>query len=565
MANETNANFELFKLKPSQKPAVPNSPLFVDNRKKVINVFGGCGSANPYGFGNSILCPSSYQQTNWLNKNAGLYQMPSIWNAAATTSTCTSSCSNSNSGLSTKDIIIGSLLSNPQTLQVAGNLVGGLFNTIAGWFGSDDNKNTQGGVQVGDQSLAAGTQGIFRTEDGKFVQGSLNEDGTVTAADGKSYPVNSYAGQAVGGAPSPAPAPAPAPATDGAPAADTPADKTTPKADKPADTKAAKPATYGTQTTASTKEDKNQINANNKAIASADDALAAYNAANDEKVEPAKDSKYTDDTAVRTKALGDLTQARAALDTEKTNNQNAINGIDSEIKDLKIEEKEEAVKEAENKADLSKDKEYGKLKNATKTAKQNYDNGQKAVTKAKEQQKTNEQNYNNAKNETKTAAQAAAQKKSAMNEANAALKRAEALPDDTPNKAEQISTAKAQAQKAETEYEQAKKQHEAAEAREKEALAAKNKSDNDLETAENNLTGLKRAWDEAKQNEEQYVTEKKKDFAQEIKKAKEALDAANTRRAELEGQKEALEESHKKIEAKLKAVDKALGNNNQQA
>ena len=220
MAKETNANFELFKLKPSPKPAGPNSPLFVDNRKKVINIYGGCGSANPYGFGNSILCPSSYQQTNWLNKNAGLYQMPSIWNAAATTSTCTSSCSNSNSGLSTKDIIIGSLLSNPETLQVAGNLVGGLFNAIAGWFGSDDNKNTQGGVQVGDQSLAAGTQGIFRTADGKFVQGSLNEDGTVTAADGKSYPVNSYAGQAVGGAPSPAPSPAPAPASSPAPAND---------------------------------------------------------------------------------------------------------------------------------------------------------------------------------------------------------------------------------------------------------------------------------------------------------------------------------------------------------
>ena len=563
MANETNANFERFKLKPSPQPAVPNSPLFVDNRKKVINVFGGCGSANPYGFGNSILCPSSYQQTNWLNKNAGLYQMPSIWNAAATTSTCTSSCSNSNSGLSTKDMIIGSLLSNPQALQVAGNLVGGLFNTIAGWFGSDDNKNTQGGVQVGDQSLAAGTQGIFRTADGKFVQGSLNEDGTVTAADGKSYPVNSYAGQAVGGAPSPAPAPASA--NDGAPAADTPADKTTPKTNKPADTKTDKPSTNnGTQTTASTKEDKNQINANNKAIASADDALAAYNAANDEVGKPASNSKYADDTAVRDKALEDLKQAQIALNTEKTNNLKAIADIDSKIKDLKIEEKEEAVTEAENKANLSKDEKYGELKNATKTAKQNYDDGQKAVTKAREQQKTNEQNYNNAKNETITAAQAEAQKKSAMNEANAALERAKALPDDTPNKAEQISKAEAQAQKAETEYEQAKKQHEAAEKREKEALDAKTTSDNELKTAENKLTGLKTTWDKAKQAEEKYVTDNKKDSAQAIKAAKAALDAANTQKAELEGQKEALAESQKKIEKKLQEVDPVC-NNNQQA
>ncbi len=572
MANETNANFELFKLKTSPKPTVSNSPLFVDNSKKIINVFGG-GSTNPYGFGNSILCPSSYQQTNWLNKNAGLYQMPSIWNATATTSTCSSSCSNSDSGLSTKDMIVGSLLSNPQALQVAGNLVGGLFNTIAGWFGAGDDKNAQAGIQVGDQALAAGTKGIFRTEDGKFVQGSLNEDGTVTAADGKNYKVNSYAGEAVGSASSPAPATSSS--NDGAPAADTTNNTTTQTTNK-SDTDN-KTTTEKTEASTSTKEDKNQINANDEAIASADDALAAYQAANDEKGNTLKDGEYSDNTEARTKALGDLTKARETLNNEKINNQNAMNSIDSKINDLQIQDKEKAVTEAEQKSNLSQDQKYGELKDATKTAKTNYDNGQKTVTKAKEQQKTNEQNYDRAKGETAAAAQAEAQKESAMNEAKVAvsnaetdLRNAEALPDTDPNKSARVSAArtaltkaKAQAQKAETEYEQAKKQHEAAKNRESKALEAKTNSDNALKDAENNLTNLKNAWENAKQKEEEYVTTFKKDSAEAIKKAKEALDTALSQKAELEGQKEALEESQKNIDTKLKEVDTALSNNSQ--
>lgn len=449
MANETNANFELFKLKTSPKPTVPTSPLFVDNRKKVINVFSGCESANPYGFGNSILCPSSYQQTNWLNKNAGLYQMPSIWNAAATTSTCTSSCSNSNSGLSTKDMIIGSLLSNPQALQVAGNLVGGLFNTIAGWFGAGDNKNTQGGVQVGDQSLTAGTKGIFRTEDGKFVQGSLNEDGTVTAADGKNYKVNSYAGEAVGGAPSPAPAPSSA--NDGAPAADTPADKTTPKTDKPADTKADKPATNGTQTKATATE------TTDSNIKRADNLINEYKSAPDDKKDEIK-GKF--DAEIKN------------LNSQKGAAESSLSLINGDITKLEAE-LNEIEKKAE--ADFANAKEaFTKQKGIADKAKTEMKTKADAEARAKGalDQRTDE--HNDAKAELSAANNAYTQAENAFNTIKAKYDAA------TP---EEKTNLQAEYDKARTAKEEAQKRKANAEKREKIANKARQEANKEYQTA----------------------------------------------------------------------------------
>jgi len=583
MANQNNTNFELFKLKTGPKPQKPTTPLFVDNRKQIVNIFGGgCGAtANPYGLNNSILCPSSIQSTNWLNRG-----MPSIWDATIGSSCCStsSSCSNSNNGLDTKDIIVAGLLSNPQALQVAGNLLSGLFGGIANMFGfgGDDKQNAQNGVQVGNQTLEAGTQGIFHTQDGKFVQGTLNSDGTVKAADGKNYQVSGYAGQSVGGGGGvqvgggaqgagsaggggDTPAPASTPKTEGTSTADTKTKKTDDK-----------PKTEDAQKTTTENDGKNQVEADNDAIASADDALAAYNAANDEMGTKSADSNYEDDASVRTKALGDLTKARETLNTEKTNNEKAIEVIGQKIEDLKIKiaEKEKAVTEAENKANLNNDETYKGLKDKTKGAKIAYDNGKKAVTKAEEQQKTNAQNYEKAKGETTKAAAAKAQKESAMNEANAAvgtaktnLANAMALPADDPSRDTAIANAEkalrkaeAQAQKAETEFEQAKKQHEAAQQREKDALKAKTDSDNALNKAKAELEQQKIAWDKAKKAEEEYVQEHKEGSAEAIKKAKAALDAALEEKAKLEGEKEALQDSKTKIDTKLKEVDEALGN-----
>lgn len=581
MANQNNTNFELFKLKTSPKPQKPTTPFFVDNRKQIVNIFGGgCGAtANPYGLNNSILCPSSIQSTNWLNR-----RMPSIWDATIGSSCCStsSSCSNSNNGLDTKDIIVAGLLSNPQALQVAGNLLSGLFGGIANMFGfgGDDKQNAQNGVQVGNQTLEAGTQGIFHTQDGKFVQGTLNSDGTVQATDGKNYQVSGYAGQSVGGGGGAQVGGGAQGAGSAGGGGDTPAPASTPKTvgNSTADTKTkkteAKPKTEDAPKTATENDGKNQVEADNDAIASADDALAAYNAANDEISAKSADSKYPDDSSVRTKALGDLTKSRETLNTEKANNEKAIGVIDQKINDLKIADKEKAVTEAENKANLNNDETYKGLKDKTKVAKTAYDDGKKAVTKAEEQQKTNAQNYEKAKGETTKAAAAEAQKKSAMNEANAAvgtaetnLANAKALSADDPSRATAIANAekaltkaKAQAQKAETEFEQAKKQHEAAQQREKDALKAKTDSDNALDKAKSELGKQKTACDDAKKAEEKYVQEHKKDSAEAIKKAKDALDAALGKKAELEGQQEALQDSKTKIETKLKEVDKTLGN-----
>lgn len=509
MANNTNAQFELFKLKTGMKNETVQKQVFVDNRKTIINrpsVF--CGSPNPYGFNNSILCSSEFQLNNFLNRNAGCYSMPSIWDAAAS-SCCTSSCSSSNSDIDFGDMVKASFLNNPQMLQTAGNLIVGALSQLAGFFGFGCDEQKQEGVQVGGTALEAGTKGIFKTSDGKCIEGTLNQDGTVTAANGQKYQAESYVGQRADDTPAPTSksqetsSSSPAPTND----ADTSVNKET-------------KTTAKTATTAKTTTNANAVSANDADINRADALMRRYKDAKDysEKENILKEFKGQ---------IDNLNAQRGAAESSLKGVEGDISRVDAQLEE--IEQKAEAE---------------------FKNAKETYEQQKATVNGAKDTVRTKA-------NEESKAKGALAQRTDECDDARAAHKKAsqkvadikEQLKND-PNNSElqaQLKTAESEETAAKRREEIADKARQLANREYEEAQKAHSEAKEKLEKEEQTLKTKERRFKEAqdklgaKNPEYKTMMEEKNRLEQEKTAYQEKIDNYDLKINELTGFKEQAE------------------------